>query len=511
MRRPVEQLDVVPVQLDAAALEQVEQVRLRRLRNLPHSARLDRDIGRVAHVLEDGDRRARQLHDHRQLREGAIKLPLRLPHRLHVRAAPDRLGNPPVRVNDVGQEAVRVRLRLSAPAVHEHLERLRRPQLDHPMALPPPADASRNRRRLLVDNRGRRRPPPPPPPPPPPRGPPPPPPPPSRNRRRLLVDNRGRRRPAAAQQRQLLVAHLVALRHPPRPRRVARPGPHVQALHVRRRHPHPLRVHVPHDPKRAVAQDGAVDLAVEVEAADVVILVDPPQRPPPPAPVGDARLHAAQRERRRLLDHRPRVVKDQAPLAPTRLPRPLAPLEERQVLPGAPQALNLEPPQRLDDGDAVNRHHATCPAPRAARHRPSPGRTAPGSRGSRRAPRSPPHRSASPRSAGTPPAPSRPPARTSDTPRCPPPPPPPPPPPTPAEAAAAPPTTCPAPARRSKRSGARRRRPGAARRPPRPEKRRGRSSAPSRRAPPFRSARRPPPRPRRRARARPEAQPDRSR
>src|SRR3989304_5825980 len=75
MRRPVEQLDVVPVQLDAAALEQVEQVRLRRLRNLPHSARLDRDIGRVAHVLEDGDRRGRPLHDHRQRREGAVKLP----------------------------------------------------------------------------------------------------------------------------------------------------------------------------------------------------------------------------------------------------------------------------------------------------------------------------------------------------------------------------------------------------------------------------------------------------
>src|SRR3989304_539878 len=107
----------------------------------------------------------------------------------------------------------------------------------------------------------------------------------------------------------------------------------------------------------------------------------PPAAPPPPPPrrrrllrpvhIGDDRLHAAQRERRRLLDHRPRVVKDQAPLAPTRLPRPLAPLEERQVLPVAPQALNVEPPQRLADGDAVNRHHATSP-PQHVRHPPLP-------------------------------------------------------------------------------------------------------------------------------------------
>ncbi len=51
----VDELDVVGVELYAAALQQVQQVGPGLLRYLPHGARLHRDVPRLLHPLQHGD------------------------------------------------------------------------------------------------------------------------------------------------------------------------------------------------------------------------------------------------------------------------------------------------------------------------------------------------------------------------------------------------------------------------------------------------------------------------
>ena len=140
VQRAVDHVHVVDVQVDAAALQQVQQVRPRSLRQLPHRARLHGDVLRLRHVLQHRHRVARQLQDHRELRQRPVQLPHRLAHRLDVADAPELLRLAQVGVDHERDEAVRVRLRLQQRAVQPQLEAAR------PSTPRPPCAACRLRR-----------------------------------------------------------------------------------------------------------------------------------------------------------------------------------------------------------------------------------------------------------------------------------------------------------------------------------------------------------------------------
>ena len=211
VQRPEQHVDVLDVEVYAAALQQVEEVGPRPLRQLPDRARRDGDVRRLRHVLQHGDRVARQLEDHRELRQGAVQLADGLPHGREVADAPELLRLAQVGVEHERDEAVRVRLRLHQRAVQPQLEALVRPYLDDAVLLASRPYAEAGKPRL--------------------------------------------RRSGTVQQRRLLVRQRVAAGDAPHAPDVVAEPPGVQTLHVRRRHTHATLVGVPRHLVGAVAED----------------------------------------------------------------------------------------------------------------------------------------------------------------------------------------------------------------------------------------------------------------
>ena len=134
-----------------AALEEVEQVGLRPLGDLPDGARLDGDILRLGHVLEDGDGVAGEFEDHGELGHDAVQLAQGFLQRFQVRNAPELLGFADVGVDHEGDETVRIGLFLEKRAVDPDLERALRPHLDDGvLGLAGPRQGAEKHLRLLV-------------------------------------------------------------------------------------------------------------------------------------------------------------------------------------------------------------------------------------------------------------------------------------------------------------------------------------------------------------------------
>ena len=107
----------------AAALEQVQQVRLGVLRHFPDRARLDGDIGRGGHPFEHRDRVAREFEDLAELTVGAVQFAAGGDERRDIARTPGLLRLAHVREDHVGDEAVRVRPALDQVVAAPQFER----------------------------------------------------------------------------------------------------------------------------------------------------------------------------------------------------------------------------------------------------------------------------------------------------------------------------------------------------------------------------------------------------
>ena len=100
------------MELQATALEQVQQVSLGILRDVPDCPGLDRYIGRLFHILQYCYRVTGKLQDVGNLGEGPVKFPLGFHDLYQVGGTPELLGLSQILEDDEGNEAVRIRFLL---------------------------------------------------------------------------------------------------------------------------------------------------------------------------------------------------------------------------------------------------------------------------------------------------------------------------------------------------------------------------------------------------------------
>ncbi len=226
---------------------------------------------------------------------------------------PELLRLAQVRVDDEGDEAVRVRLRLDQGAVEPELEVGVGPDLDD---------------RVLLAGGG--------------------------GAAAAAGDEIG-----AVEEYGLLVGEVVAAGDAPEAADVVAEPPGKEALDVRRGDADAALERVPRDLESAVAEDRRVDLVVEVELAEVVGVGDGAQgllRPLGPLRLLgravlliDDEAEAGHQVRRRLVDHRLGVVEDEAALAAALAAEPLLAAVEGEVVAVGAEAAAVEAAELFDE------------------------------------------------------------------------------------------------------------------------------------------------------------------
>src|SRR3990172_35532 len=146
VQRPVHRVQIVQVDLDPTAREQVEKVGLSSLRHLPQGARLHRNVLRLHNTSQHGDRVPRQLEDPRQGREAPVDFLRHVPHPPHAPPTPPppppRPTSPTATSGPAGSGRPRTaRNRKRSPPAPTPPHRPARPSAHPPSSPRPPAPA----------------------------------------------------------------------------------------------------------------------------------------------------------------------------------------------------------------------------------------------------------------------------------------------------------------------------------------------------------------------------------